>query len=133
MTWPTLQWSLDDHYVARVTPGQQISVYDLPGMSLLDKKCVKFDGVMDFEWCPHSDQDRDDADKAAKGTAACKRKKAIKENMLAYWTPKVQDQPACVYVMAILSCTMFQAKNLFNVSDVSGLKRRYRKSLCHML
>lgn len=129
-TRPAMKWSADDHYVARITPGQQISVYELPGMGLLDKKSVKIDGVVDFEWLPHSDQDRDDAEKAAKGTGASKGKKVIKENMLAYWTLEVQDQPARVCLMAIPSRTMLRTKNLFNVSDVSATEPNV---VCHML
>ncbi len=87
-------------------------------MGLLDKKSIKIDGVVDFEWCPHSDQDRDDAEKAEKGNGVSKGKKTIKENMLAYWTPEVQDQPARVSVMAIPSRAMLRAKNLYNVTEV---------------
>jgi len=35
---PVLKWSPDDKFVARVTPGQQISVYELPSMGLYGKK-----------------------------------------------------------------------------------------------
>ena len=52
MQWPALKWSPDDKYVARVTPGQQISVYELPGMGLQGKKSIKIEGVVDFEWRP---------------------------------------------------------------------------------
>ena len=34
LQWPALKWSPDDKFVARVTPGQQISVYELPSMNL---------------------------------------------------------------------------------------------------
>lgn len=63
MQWPALKWSADDKYVARITPGQQISVYELPSMGLLDKKSVKIEGVVDFEWCPYGDRDREEAEK----------------------------------------------------------------------
>ncbi|KAI9611025.1 hypothetical protein H4Q26_008872 [Puccinia striiformis f. sp. tritici PST-130] len=53
------KWSGDDHYLARVTPGQAISVYETPGMGLLDKKSIKIEGVVDFEWCPLSENERD--------------------------------------------------------------------------
>ncbi|CCO38162.1 Eukaryotic translation initiation factor 3 subunit B Short=eIF3b [Rhizoctonia solani AG-1 IB] len=43
MTWPQLKWSSDDRYVARVNPGQAISVYDVPSMHMLDKKSIKID------------------------------------------------------------------------------------------
>lgn len=112
--WPALKWSADDRYIARVTPGQQISVYELPGMGLLDKKSIKIDGVVAFEWCPQGESDREE-EKA--GVGAAKSKKA-KENMLAYWTPEMGNQPARVSLMSIPSRTVLRSKNLFNVTDV---------------
>lgn len=81
-----------------------ISVYELPGMGLLEKKSIKIDGVLDFEWCP-------DKELASLG----------KENMFAYWTPASEDgnQPARVTLMAIPSRNVLRSKNLFNVIDVS--------------
>lgn len=123
MPWPALKWSGDDKFVARVTPGQQISVYELPSMGLLGKKSVKIEGVVDFEWCPLGDKDRDDTadNKASKiaGPAAAKAvKKAPKENMLVFWTPEVQNQPARVTLMSFPSRIVLRQKNLFNVTDV---------------
>ena len=112
MQWPALKWSTDDQFVARVTPGQQISVYELPSMRLQDKKSIKIDGVVDFEWCPLSDKDKEDIEKA---TAAGKK---AKENMLAYWTPEVANQPARVSVISFPARSIMRQKNLFNVSDV---------------
>ncbi|KAH8985589.1 hypothetical protein EDB86DRAFT_3246347 [Lactarius hatsudake] len=34
MAWPALKWSPDDKYTARLTPGQQISAYELPSTGL---------------------------------------------------------------------------------------------------
>ena len=36
--WPVLKWSSDDKYGPRVTPGVQISIYELPSTGLVDKK-----------------------------------------------------------------------------------------------
>ncbi|THH20860.1 hypothetical protein EW146_g583 [Bondarzewia mesenterica] len=119
MAWPALKWSADDKFVARVTPGQQISVYELPGMGLQGKKSLKIEGVVDFEWCPHSDKDREDPEKASpavNGTAG-KGAKKVKENMLAYWTPEVANQPARVTVIEFPSRTIMRQKNLFNVTE----------------
>lgn len=118
LQWPALKWSADDRYVARVTPGQQISVYELPGMGLLDKKSIKIDGVVDFEWRPMGDRDRDEAEKEAKGGAGSTKGKKPKEDMLAYWTPEVGNQPARVSLMSIPSRTVLRSKNLFNVTEV---------------
>lgn len=119
MQWPALKWSPDDKFVARVTPGQQISVYELPTMGLHDKKSVKIEGVVDFEWCPHSDKDRDDAEKAAKSGKVPKK---AKENMLVYWTPEVANQPARVTLLEFPSRKILRQKNLFNVTEVRALQ-----------
>lgn len=114
MQWPALKWSADDAFVGRVTPGSQISVYELPSMRLHDKKSIKIDGVIDFEWCPHGDKDREEAEKAEKAG------KKPKENLLAYWTPEVANQPARVTVINFPSRAIMRQKNLFNVTEVCG-------------
>ncbi|KZT06524.1 translation initiation factor eIF-3b [Laetiporus sulphureus 93-53] len=113
LQWPTLKWSADDKYVARVTPGQQISVYELPSMGLEGKKSIKIEGVVDFEWCPQGEKDREDAEAEAQG----KTTKKPRENMLAYWTPEVANQPARVTLMNFPSRTSPRQKNLFSVSE----------------
>lgn len=137
-TWPVLKWSGDEKYVARVTPGQSIQVYETPSMGLLDKKSIKLDGVVDFEWAPLNEQELQEveeeirgsplnfdgdasAKKAANGAAQEKRKekKKERENVLAYWLPELQNQPARVALMAIPSRETVRTKNLFNVADVS--------------
>ena len=116
MPWPALKWSADDKYVARVTPGQQISVYELPSMGLVEKKSIKIPGVIDFEWCPLGDKDREDEAKAA----ASGKGKKVKQSMLAYWTPEKDEQPARVSVMEFPSRQILRQKNLFNVTEVCG-------------
>jgi translation initiation factor 3 subunit B len=114
MAWPALKWSSDDLYVARVTPGVQISVYELPSMGLSGKKHIKVDGVVDFEWAPNGDKDREDLDKGVKPGAMPKKREA----MLAYWTPEVANQPARVALIEFPSRTILRQKNLFNVTEV---------------
>ncbi|KAJ7504483.1 translation initiation factor eIF-3b [Mycena galericulata] len=100
--WPALKWSPDEKYVARVTPGKQISVYELPSMGLHGKKSLKVDGVIDFEWRPlvlHQVQN---------GKA--------NENMLVYWTPEVVNQPARVTLIDFPGRNVLRQKNLFNVN-----------------
>ncbi|THH31902.1 hypothetical protein EUX98_g2282 [Antrodiella citrinella] len=113
MPWPALKWSADDKYVARVTVGQQISVYELPSMGLVDKKSIKVDGVVDFEWCPLGEKDRDEDAKAVAG----KGKKPPRQNLLAFWMPEVANQPARVTVMEFPSRQIMRQKNLFNVTE----------------
>jgi translation initiation factor 3 subunit B len=130
MTWPQLKWSSDDRYVARVNPGQAISVYDVPSMHMLDKKSIKIDGVVDFEWCPLSDDelskikeveregDKNDVADGKKGKKVGASR--VRENMLAYWVPEVANQPARVTLLALPSRTQLRTKNLFSVSEVSA-------------
>jgi hypothetical protein len=115
MQWPALKWSADDKYVAKVTSGQQISVYELPSMGLQGKKSIKIEGVVDFEWCPQGDKDREDAEIDAKGG---KGPKKARENMLAYWTPEVANQPARVTLIGFPSRDILRQTNLFNVTEV---------------
>jgi translation initiation factor 3 subunit B len=129
MQWPALKWSPDDKFVARVTPGQQISVYELPSMGLYGKKSMKIEGVVDFEWCPLGDKDIEDAEKDAKailnGVPSRSSKKA-RENMLAYWTPEVANQPARVTLISFPTRTILRQKNLFNVTEVRKIHRHQR-------
>jgi translation initiation factor 3 subunit B len=122
MAWPALKWSPDDKYTARLTPGQQISVYELPGMGLQGKKSLKIEGVVDFEWCPHGEKDRDDVAKASKKTM---------ENMLAYWTPEVSNQPARVTLLNFPGRAVLRQKNLFNVSEVGRVISRRNDGCLH--
>jgi len=102
LQWPAFKWSADAKYVARMNPGQGISVYELPRMNLLDKTSVKIDGVMDFEWSP-----------------ATPSRDGIKtyEQLFCYWTPEMGSQPAKVGLMAVPSKEVVRTRNLFNVSD----------------
>ena len=102
LQWPAFKWSSDAKYVARMTAGQSISVYELPRMNLLDKVSIKIEGVVDFEWSPASPQ-RD----------------GIKtyEQLFCYWTPELGSNPAKVGLMTIPSKEIVRTRNLFNVSD----------------
>ncbi|KAK3691692.1 Translation initiation factor 3 subunit b [Vermiconidia calcicola] len=100
--WPAFKWSADAKYVARMTQGQHISVYELPRMNLMDKVSVKIEGVMDFEWCPANPQ-RDNV--------------RDYEQLFCYWTPEMGSNPAKVGLMSIPSKEIVRTRNLFNVSD----------------
>ncbi|KAH6675250.1 eukaryotic translation initiation factor 3 [Plectosphaerella plurivora] len=101
--WPAFKWSADDKYVARLNEGQSISVYELPGMGLLDKTTIKIDGVQDFDWAPASVQ-REGVKKS--------------EQLFTYWTPEIGSNPAKVGLMSIPSKEIVRTLNLFSVSDV---------------
>ncbi|TIB70164.1 hypothetical protein E3P77_00082 [Wallemia ichthyophaga] len=107
MPWPHLKWSGDEKFIGRLVPGQQISIYSIPDMNLVDKKSLKIPGVVDFDWCPWGDKDAQNAHSG----------KGVRENMLAYWTPEVENQPARVTLMAFPSRQILRSKNLFNVSS----------------
>ncbi|KAJ7225418.1 eukaryotic translation initiation factor eIF2A-domain-containing protein [Mycena pura] len=136
MQWPALKWSPDDKYVARVTPGQMISVHELPSMYLHGKKSLKIEGVVDFEWCPLGDKDRDDAEKDAQAAsnggaaAAAKSGKKARENMLVYWTPEVVNQPARVTLLGFPSRAILRQKNLFNVTECKLYWQNQADFLC---
>ncbi|KAK6404630.1 Translation initiation factor 3 subunit b, partial [Oleoguttula sp. CCFEE 5521] len=100
--WPAFKWSSDAKYVARMTQGQSISVYELPKMNLMDRQSIKIEGVMDFEWAPASPQ-RDNI--------------KTYEQLFCYWTPELGSNPAKVGLMSIPSKDIVRTRNLFNVSD----------------
>ena len=102
LPWPAFKWSADSKYVARLTQGSAISVYELPRMNLLDKTTIKIDGVMDFDWAPSSP-----------------RRDGIKtyEQLFCFWTPEIGSSPAKVGLMSIPSKQIVRTVNLFNVSD----------------
>ncbi|KAM5347600.1 hypothetical protein ACJ41O_007424 [Fusarium nematophilum] len=102
MQWPAFKWSADDKYVARLTQGQSISVYELPRMNLLDKTSIKIEGVMDFDWAP-----------------ATAKRDSVKtyEQLFCYWTPEIGSNPAKVGLMSIPSKQVVRSLNLFSVSD----------------
>jgi translation initiation factor 3 subunit B len=90
---PPFLWSHDDKYIARMGNGL-ISIYETPGMRLLDKRSLAAEGICEFQWSP-------------------------KANILAYWAPEVQNSPAHVDLIDIPSRTQLRQKNLFNVSRCS--------------
>jgi translation initiation factor 3 subunit B len=102
MQWPAFKWSADEKYVARLNPGQSISVYELPRMNLLDKTSIKIDGVVDFDWAP-----------------ATPKREGVKdyEQLFCYWTPEIGSNPAKVGLMSIPSKQVVRSLNLFSVSD----------------
>jgi translation initiation factor 3 subunit B len=116
--WPMFKWSGDERYLARINPGVQIQVYETPGFGLLGKKSIKLDGVVDFDWCPIGDKDREVDAANAEAVAKGEKPGPEREAILAFWVPEVTNQPAKVTLMSIPSRTTLRSKNLVNVSDV---------------
>ncbi|CAO3684189.1 unnamed protein product [Umbelopsis ramanniana] len=104
ISWPMFKWAPTEKYFARCVAGQQISIYEAPSMGLVGKKSVKIDGVADFEWSPANPNSGDE-------------KIFQKEEVLAYWTPEVGNQPARVTIMGVPSKEIIRTKNLFNVNE----------------
>jgi len=69
-----------------------ISVYETPSMDLMEKKSITIPNVKDFSFSPT-------------------------QNILSYFVPEKDNQPASVVVMDIPSKTIKRQKNLFNVND----------------
>ncbi|KAJ3384809.1 Translation initiation factor 3 subunit b [Lobulomyces angularis] len=92
--WPLFKWSHDDKYLAKANygPTGSISVYETPGMGLLNKTSIKVPNIKAFEWSPS-------------------------EPILSYWTPELAQIPARVTIMKIPSREIIRTKNLFNVID----------------
>ena len=109
ISWPMFKWAPTEKYFARCVAGQQISIYEAPSMGLVGKKSVKIDGVADFEWSPANPNSGDE-------------KIFQKEEVLAYWTPEVGNQPARVTIMGVPSKEIIRTKNLFNVNEVSQVE-----------
>ena len=116
ISWPSFKWSSDDKYVARVVPGQAVQVYETPEMTLLGKKSIKIEGVVDFEWQPA-------VPVAAKG-------KPQPEQLFCYWTPEMNNQTARAGLMSIPSKEIVRTRNLVNVSDCKLHWQNEGKYLC---
>lgn len=87
---PPFQWSHDDNYLARMGK-DLISVFATPSFKLLDKRSLAADGIQEFHFSP-------------------------KANIIAYWAPEHNNQPAHVDLIELPSRKKLRQKNLFNVS-----------------
>lgn len=97
-SWPAFHWSHDEKYIARIakkktTGDDVISVYQVPDMGLLDKKSIKATGVREIQWSPS-------------------------DNVIAYWTPSKETQPASAALISIPSREQIAQKHLYRVTDV---------------
>lgn len=87
---PAFSWSHDDKYLAR-QGHDLISIFETPGMRLLDQRSLATPGICDFQWSPT-------------------------DNIIAFWAPEANNSPAHVDVMEIPSRKKLRQKNLFNVT-----------------
>ncbi|PSS11950.1 Eukaryotic translation initiation factor 3 subunit B like [Actinidia chinensis var. chinensis] len=95
VSWPVFRWGggKDDKYFARIGKNV-ISVYETETFTLIDKKSIKVDNVMDFSWSPT-------------------------DPILALFVPELGggNQPARVSLVQIPGKEEMRQKNLFSVSD----------------
>ncbi|VFQ75834.1 unnamed protein product [Cuscuta campestris] len=95
VSWPIFRWGggKEDKYFARIGKNV-ISVYETETFSLIDKKSIKIDNVLDFCWSPT-------------------------DPILALFVPELGggNQPARVSLVQIPSKEEVRQKNLFSVSD----------------
>ncbi|MED6173881.1 Eukaryotic translation initiation factor 3 subunit B [Stylosanthes scabra] len=95
VSWPVFKWSggTDDKYFARM--GKNVlSVYETETFSLVDKKSLKVENIMDFSWSPT-------------------------DPIIALYVPEMGggNQPARVSLIQIPGKEELRQKNLFSVSD----------------
>ncbi|KAL3537155.1 hypothetical protein ACH5RR_000521 [Cinchona calisaya] len=95
VSWPVFRWGggKDDKYFARIGKNV-VSVYKTETFTLIDKKSIKVESVMDFSWSPT-------------------------DSILALFVPEIGggNQPARVSLVQIPSKEELRQKNLFSVSD----------------
>ncbi|CAI0413995.1 unnamed protein product [Linum tenue] len=95
VSWPVFRWGggKDDKYFAKLGKNM-ISVYETETFSLIDKKSMKIENVMDFTWSPA-------------------------DPIIALFVPELGggNQPARVSLVQIPGKQELRQKNLFSVSD----------------
>jgi len=95
LSWPVLKWSGGDKgYFAKIGKNA-IGVYEAPEMTLIGKKSMKLENVLDFCWSPT-------------------------DSIISFYQPESDSGniPARVALVSIPSKTEVKSKNLFGVSDV---------------
>lgn len=116
MPWPLVKWSFDDKYCCRQGP-DALAIYETPTFQLLDKKLVKIDGIVDFEWAPA-------------GVKLAGSRVPGGEHVLSYWTPETPNQTARVALMQIPSRRVIRTINVFQVSDIKMHWQDQAEMLC---
>ncbi|OLY79536.1 Eukaryotic translation initiation factor 3 subunit B [Smittium mucronatum] len=113
--WPSFKWSSTENFLARVTPGSKISIYEVPGMGLVGKKSLPVPNIVNFDWRPCNDPNS-------------KNKKL--QDVLAYWIPDVDNQPGRIVMISVPDMTVIKTKNIINIKDVSFHWHPSGQALC---
>jgi translation initiation factor 3 subunit B len=90
--WPVFKWTPDEAFLSRMT-NDAISVYQTPDMGMLDKKSIKVEEIQGLVVSPGA-------------------------NVLAFWTPEIDNNPARVTLMRLPGKEIVRTKNLFSVKEV---------------
>ncbi|GAB2300311.1 Eukaryotic translation initiation factor 3 subunit B [Dionaea muscipula] len=93
VSWPVFRWAggREDKYFARIGKNV-VSVYETETFTLIDKRSMKVENVLDFSWSPV-------------------------DPILALFVPEIGNQPARVSLIQIPGKEELRQKNLFSVSD----------------
>jgi translation initiation factor 3 subunit B len=86
-------------------------------MTLLGKKSIKIEGIVDFEWSPAI-------------PIPAKGKQTAQEQLFCFWTPEMNNQTARAGLMSIPSKEIIRTQNLVNVSDCKLHWQSDGKYLC---
>jgi len=122
--WPLLKWSGGGFeeggkggFCAKVAPsGDAVQVYELPAMTLLDKKSLRLEGLVEFQWSPAGP-----IPGGPEGSAvlACFQREDASGNV-----------PARVAIIEVPSRRELRQKNLFNVGEAKLHWHPQGKYLC---
>lgn len=86
-----MKWSHDGKYLARLGC-DLIQVYEMPSVTLLDRRSIAAKDVLDFQWSPFS-------------------------NMISYWSPAAGNHPAFINIVSIPDRTSICSRQMFDVQD----------------
>lgn len=109
LLWPAFKWSANSKYLARVGAPNQLTIYETPKMSMVNKKPIEIRGIMGIEFAPATVDNK---------------------QLLAYWTPEFQNQSAKVCIMDASTGETIRNRGLFNVTGVLLKWQNEGKFLC---
>lgn len=116
LPWPFVKWSWDDKYFARQC-SDSLCIYDTANFQMIDKKPIKIEGLVDFDWAPA-------------GVKLYSTKSADLSYILSYWTPEFNNQIARVSLMEVPSKKILRTLNLFHVTSCRMYWQNEGKYLC---
>lgn len=88
-----LKWSPDGKYLARLGC-DLIQVYEMPTVTLLDRRSLVAKDVLDFQWSP-----------------------STSTNMISYWSPAAGNHPAFINIVRLPDRVNVCSRQMFDVQD----------------